>query len=651
VNADDGIHWQPRICYLHPNKLRMKLHRLLPLLFALTVLLPSLAKAQLTPTVDSIAMRDGKLIAADIHLPSGSGPWPVILIQTPYNRLLYRFGLPLGTGLDIASSNYAFVITDWRGFYGSSGAAVPGADRGQDGYDIVEWITAQSWSNGKVGTWGPSALGKIQFMTAKYNPPGLVCAVPLVASMQTQYQEYYPGGALRKEYLDQLDVLGYGLSAVVLPHPTEDFYWSFATNNSSYHDSIRIPMLMIGGWYDHNIRLMMEDFDLLLTNSDVSVRDQHKLLMGPWAHGGSGTASVGDITQGQLDYPEAERWNDTFALRFLNYYLLGTPNSWDTTSTITYFEMGANTWHADASFPPTGTTYESLYLHSAGQLLPTLPVAASASLTRSYDPNDPSPTVGGTTLRTDLDQGPYDQAPIVESRGDVMIFSSDVLANDVMVAGPPYAEIYVSSDQVDTDVCVRLTDVYPDGRSMLVHDGVRRMRFRSNFTSPTLMTPGNIYLATVEMPHTCITFQAGHRIRLDVTFSNYPRFDANDNSGGTMYVPGDTFVAANTVYFQATEASKLVLPTMLMTGISRPTTSSSLEIWPNPAMEILTVRCPSPMESWQVVDLQGRVVHGIASEKEGELFRLRISDLAQGIYLLQVSTPQGRESIRFVKQD
>src|ERR1043165_1917923 len=273
--------------------------------------------AILTPQVASIPISDGRKLAADVYIPSGMVSGPVILVQTPYNRLLYRVGLPLGIGQNLNSSNYIIVVVDWRGFYGSAAAAHVGApSQGQDGYSCVEWIAQQSWSNGKVGTWGPSALGRVQFQTAKTNPPHLTCICPLVAGPQYDYQEYFPGGCLRTEYVDQLDGLGFGTSAALMNAPVHNGTWTFVENQNFYPDSIRVPCYMIGGWYDHNIEVMLA-FYKALQNSNTPVKDKHRLLMGPWVHGGHGTAQVGTQLQGQLSYPNADNWNDSLAILFL----------------------------------------------------------------------------------------------------------------------------------------------------------------------------------------------------------------------------------------------------------------------------------------------------------------------------------------------
>jgi predicted acyl esterase len=327
------------------------------LIFSFIFLIPCLKSvAQLSPTVDSIPMSDGKKLAVDIYKPNGISSGPVILIQTPYNRLLYRFGLPLQIGLNLNSSNYIFVITDWRGFYGSAAAAHTGSpSMSEDGYSTVEWIASQSWSNGKVGTWGPSALGRVQFQTAQKNPPHLVCICPLVAAPQYEYVEYFPHGALRTEYVQQLDALGFGLSLLLMAHTVHDNTWTFVENLNDYPDSIRVPCFMIGGWYDHTIEFMLPFFNELRAQSPINVRDKHRLLMGPWVHGGSGIAQVGSATQGELSYPNAAKWNDSLAILFFDYHLRNQSNNWNTTPFVQYYQMGENSWQTSGAWPPAGT--------------------------------------------------------------------------------------------------------------------------------------------------------------------------------------------------------------------------------------------------------------------------------------------------------
>jgi len=604
--------------------------------------------AILTPTVDSIPMKDGRKLAIDIYKPSGISKGPVILIQTPYNRQLYRLGLPLGIGLNLNNSNYILVVADWRGFYGSKKAAYIGSpDRGTDGYWLVEWIANQTWSNGKIGTWGPSALGKIQFQTAAKNPPNLTCICPLVAGPQFNYDEYFPNGCLRTEYVEQLDGLGFGLTNTLMAHPYDDATWTYSENLNFYPDSIRVPAFMIGGWYDHNIEVMLPFYSALQTQSPINVRDKHKLLMGPWVHGGHGTAQVGTSTQGELNYPNANNKNDTITLLFFDYYLRGINNNWDLQPKISYYVMGENTWQQTPSWPPSGSRNVTFYLHGNGLLNHIKPIQNKDSLSFLYNPADPSPTIGGPTLRNDLNQGPYDQKTKVEGRNDILVFTSDVLTEDAVLKGKVKLHLKISSDKVDTDIAVRLTDVYPDGRSMLVNDGIMRMRFRSGLTlaQTSMMVPGIVYDCVIELPNTSITFLAGHKIRIDITSSNYPRFNRNMNTGGNMY-PGNSLdslvspqIATNNVFVNSVNTSFVEMPLFNYTsGITTVASGlNNLLIYPNPAGNQITVRFQQFLyeeSELLIINHLGREIKHInVSGKQAEI---NVSELPPGIYLLQM---------------
>lgn len=620
--------------------------------FSLLLITTINAYSQLMPQYDSIPMRDGKKLAMTLYQPSGCTQCPTILVQTPYNRLLYNLGLPLGIGQNINAYHYNIVILDWRGFYGSFQAAYAGSPtRGEDGYDAVQWIATQTWSDGKIGTWGPSALGRVQYMTAKENPPNLVCMVPQVAGPQYSYAEYYPGGVLRTEYVEQLDGLGFGTSPLILANPFYNILWQFSEAANYYPDSIRVPTFMIGGWYDHNTEVMLQFFNGIRNSSQLSVRDQHRLLMGPWVHGGHGTAYVGSATQGQLSYPEGAGWSDSLAWNFFDYHLRNISNGWNSTSYIRYFQMGDDAWQQSAVWPPAGVSDYSFYMHTDGSLNTVVPANGTGSLSYNYDPLNPSPTIGGCTLRADLDQGPYDQVPDVESRNDVLIFSTDVLQHDVLMKGQAEVHLKISSDKKDTDFAIRLTDVYPDGRSMLLVDGIARMRFRNGFTTADTasMIPGTIYPITIELPSTCITFKAGHRIRVDVSSSNYPKYNRNDNSGGVMY-PGPSTdslqnpqTAHNTVYMNSANNSYIVLPVeSFLDGVEEQTAHQPLlNIYPNPATGETRISFQSDLTATGTIilmDLTGKVVlqKNVQVQQGENTIPVLITGLASGMYTISL---------------
>jgi len=529
----------------------------LSLIFLIVFIYSNVGQAQTYQDVQ-IPMRDGKFLAADVYLPNTVGTYPTILIQTPYNKNWYRLvGLPLQT------MDYAFVIIDWRGFYGSRSARNSSAKPGEDGYDCVEWIPTQSWSNGAVGTWGASALADIQFKTAREHPPHLICGVPLVNDYIFAYTDFFPGGVYRTERVQMLDILGFDLSPLLLAHPYFDGTWILSELLTDYPDEIDIPMFLIGGWYDHHIDAMLNAFEDLKTIGGTGGRDHHKLLVGPWEH-----LSIGDTIQGALSYPEGAGVSDSLALAFFDCWLRGIPNGFDNRPDIEYFQMGSNVWKTEDNWPPDKANEKLFYLAPGGLLSENIPVETAPIDSFAYDPRDPSPTIGGPTIHAlspfNLLQGPQDQSIEVESRSDIAIFTSPVLQTDLHIAGKLKVNLHVSSDRLDTDFAIRITDVYPDGRSMLIADGIHRMRFRNGFrkTDEQLMTPGTIYSVEILSQNTAITILAGHRLRLDITSSNYPRFDNNLNNGDSMYQAGDTLIAHNKIHYGANYPSALSVITI-----------------------------------------------------------------------------------------
>ncbi|HLG34050.1 MAG TPA: CocE/NonD family hydrolase [Bacteroidia bacterium] len=590
-------------------------------------------------------MSDGKKLAADIYIPAGCTSCPTILIQTPYNRWFYHAGLPLDIGLNLNSSNYIFVIVDWRCFYGSAAACVASPDRGQDGYEVIQWITSHTWSDGQVGTWGASALGVIQFQTAKKNPPGLVCSVPIVASPVTSYFDYYPNGVLRTEYVDQLAALGYS-TAAILQFPYYNFGWQVAENNSNYPDSIAVPCLMIGGWYDHNTVSLVDFFSELRQQSPLAVRDQHRLLMGPWTHN---TTSGSPANVGQLSYPQAQGWSDSLSNLFFDFHLRSINNGWNTTPYVNYFQMGENTWQNDSAWPPQSFVAK-LYMHSNEVLDFNAPTLSNDNIGMVYDPHDPSPTVGGATLRADLDQGPYNQAPLVESRIDVVKFTSAALTQDVRVYGRPKVHMHVSSDRKDTDFAVRLTDVYPNNSSMLLSDGIFRMRFRNGFTTndTASMIPGQIYSIEIELPDVAITFPAGHKVRVDVTSSNYPRYDCNLNNGLQMYVAGDTNIATQIIYFDNSHESYLELPVSdSAVGVAEMTLPEewNVEVYPNPATDVVYVIARNnSLKKVEMYDVSGKMIFNL--HNPAMIATVDIRGYSPGIYFMKAFS----ESVIYIRK-
>ncbi|KAF5030766.1 hypothetical protein DSECCO2_634760 [anaerobic digester metagenome] len=348
--------------------------------------------------------------------------------------------------------------------------------------------------------------------------------------------------------------------------------------------------------------------------------------------------------------------SDSLAMRFLRYYLLGEPNGYDTLSTIISFQMGVNNWQYTENWPQSGFTETNLYLHDNMMLNDIVPTGSAAGKQITYDPRDPSPTVGGPTLRADMVQGPYDQAPVVESRSDVLVFTTPILESDATVQGYPKVILQIKSDCKDTDFAARLTDVYPDGRSMLLVDGIRRVRFREGFTTSdtTFMSDSSaVYVVEIELNPTSHTFLAGHRIRLDITSSNYPRFNNNINDGGPMYVSGDTTVAHNRVMCNGISPSMLVLPVDIIDVGMEKSTLPILSVYPNPCSDELSITIPAEMRNnfvrISVFDVNGKKV----SESWQIVYikaETNTSQLQAGMYNIQIQCGMQTVTTSFIKK-
>lgn len=513
-----------------------KLRRMTRLVLLLGLFFPLAAQSSYQEL--GIPMRDGQYLAADFYPGRPFTRKPTILIQTPYNKNLYRGQNPL-----FSPDKYHVVIVDMRGFYGSLAAAVPGYDLGFDGYECVEWIAKQAWSDGKIGTYGGSALGGIQFQTAKQAPPHLVCAMPAICNFKRGYSNFYYGGDYRKENTEAhsqfCDI------PTVLSHPSQDDYWMSYEAENDYADRIVVPLLLVSGWFDHFPAEVIRDFHDLKSNSDPRVRNMHKLVFGPWTHTG-----VNQIRQGQLLFPQAVGLVDQMTDEFFDLYLLGLPTGYESYPPIQFFQMGDNSWIATDDWYAYGGREGQLYLKPGGRLRPTSGFPAYAVKSFPYDPGNPA---------SSPEEGPWDISGLTEKRGDVLVFSSEVLNAPLKMQGGVRAVLFVSSSCPDTDFSVRLCDVYPDGRSLQMAQGIHRLRYRDSLSQPQLATPGRVYEVTVDLGELAMTFLLGHRLRLDITSSSYPKFEKNLNDGGPMYPPtGPGVVATNFLYKSILYPSRLI---------------------------------------------------------------------------------------------
>ena len=538
-----------------------------------------------------VPMRDGVRLATTIYLPSAEGRYPTVLVRTAYNRMGVRDDF-------FPSRGTALVGQDCRGRYASEGEFYPFVHEAEDGFDTLEWIGRQPWSNGKVGMFGDSYLAATQFYAAAESSPCLKALNPRFMTSDCWKRAYYCDGAFslgltwswlcfesnarvsEASLMPAYDVprllrhlplltLDEASGAGVVPY-YRDYVRRFAYDAEWKRISIRekfskftMPVYLIGGWYDYYPGEAVSTFHGLRRDAPTAaLRDSHRLLIGPWIHGMNSTTTLGDMDFGS----EALKENDA-THRWLDCLLHDGRPADVQQAPIRVFVMGANRWQDEYEWPPARAQAVPFYLHEAGGLSRQAPGSESADR-YTYDPNDPVPTTGGNHsigpynpgLWEMAKSGPYDQRSI-ESRQDVLVFTSDILDQDTEVTGNVTLRLHAASSAPDTDFVGRVTDVYPDGRSINIVEGVLRTRFREDlFGAPRLMEPGRVYPLTLDLGPTSNVFKAGHRIRLHVTSSSFPLWDRNLNTGRDPGTDTELRVAKQIVYHDRNYPSCVILP-------------------------------------------------------------------------------------------
>jgi predicted acyl esterase len=519
-----------------------------------------------------IPMRDGTHLATDIYLPKTDlSPWPTLLVRTPYNKNHYNFEYG-----SLATRGYAVVVQDMRGRFNSEGIDLAFLDCGwgerQDGVDTIRWIAGQEWCGGKVGTLGASAMGITQNMLACATPDNLVAQYILVAAGSLYHHGAYTDGAVRLE-----QTMGYLLNNMFDPtniwltvlHPMYDDHWR-RFDAIAEAGRANIPAVHFGGWYDPFLAGTIDTFVARQERGGPGARGRQKLIIGPWCHGGPGSKAKPKRT-GELLFPKNSRIlpQHLGGMKWFDHYLQGKDNGADKAPAVMYYTMGAiddpgapgNVWRMEKVWPPEADT-ALFYLHAEGALSRKRPTETSWSRTFTFNPYDPVLTRGGGNLC--IPAGAFNQQEI-EQRQDILVFTSDLLTEAIEVTGPVIATLFVSSDCPDTDFAVKLCDVHPDGRSMNVCDGLIRVRHRNGCDRIDLLKPGEIVPIRVDLVATSIVFNKGHRIRVQVTSSNYPRFDLNPNTGWPAWPFCPVQVAQNTVHCSAKSASFIELPLVCRT--------------------------------------------------------------------------------------
>jgi putative CocE/NonD family hydrolase len=550
--------------------------------------------------------RDGVTLRADIYRPAGDGPFPVLLQRTPYNK---------DNGADFArhavAHGFIVVVQDVRGRYTSDGEWYTFKHEIDDGYDTVEWAAALPNSNGKVGMWGGSYVGATQMLAAIGHPPHLAGICPVVTASNYHENWTYQGGAL-EQWFDEswgsglaentfdrlvhkdnnalvgdsvLPLTNYPMFNIQpianglqlthelspyfldwLAHPTYDSYWKQWAIAENY-DKIQVPALTIAAWYDIFQGGSLRNYVGLRDHAgNESARNNQRLLVIIGGHSGNGH-KVGDVEFG----PDAPFEENAITLDWYDYLFLGRQNQFaDPSHPVRIFVMGKNQWRNEAAWPLARAKETSYYLHSSGKansssgdgaLVATKP-AKDAADAFTYDPANPVPTVGGPLCcdATHLPAGPRDQKE-VEMRSDVLVYSTPPLDQDLEVTGPVTLDLFAKSSAVDTDFTAKLVDVWPNGFVQNLTEGILRASFReSTLGVPKPLTPGQVYEYKIDLWSTSNVFLKGHRIRLEVSSSNFPRFDRNLNSGKRAADSSESVKATNTILHDGEHPSVLMLP-------------------------------------------------------------------------------------------
>ncbi len=503
-----------------------------------------------------VPMRDGINLATDVYFPityKEGSTFSTILIRTPYNKNHLSTYTPYLTG-----TSYIVVVQDTRGRFSSEGIDTIFMNASIDGYDTIEWIKNQPWSNGKIGTFGPSALGIVQLFLQLSQPEGLEAQFIQVATPDF-YTTVYQGGAFRQSLIQGwLQSQG---STFWLPtiyqHETYSDFWKNVTLTGKYNKVVS-PAVFQGGWYDCFSQGTLDSFMGYQYDSPTELTNKSHLIMGPWGHGTNYETQLGEINfpSNAIDVYTMALYEDFFGHYLNNEQLVNHPK-------VRYYCMGpegsnkiGNFWRTSEIWPiPAENT--SYYLHSDYTISTTVPSEPESYTSYIYDPKNPVNTRGGSNLN--IPSGPYDQKNI-ESRSDVLIFTSSELEDYVEVTGRIKAKLWISSNCTDTDFTVKITDVYPDGRSMLIQDGIIRAKNRNHKSEPVLLTPDEIVPVEIDLWSTSYIFNPGHKIRIAISSSNYPRFSVNTNTGASIFSNNDTYIANNTIYHDSEHPSHIILP-------------------------------------------------------------------------------------------
>jgi putative CocE/NonD family hydrolase len=551
----------------------------------------SAAPDQIASSFDmAVPMRDGVRLSANVFRPEAPGRYPTILMRTPYGKGNVVFA----NYASFVEHGYVFMVQDVRGRYASEGVFKPLEQEPADGDDTLNWIARQPWSDGKVGMMGGSYLGIAQWKVATLNNPHLKAIFPAVSGCDDYRDRFYsPGGAMKlgqrllwmSENLREprfhpdfnkfvlhlplrtADVAATGQTSSMfqeaVAHPSYDSFWKSISVREQL-GQIRVPVFSVGGWFDNFVESDLDAYERLRKNSGVD-----RILIGPWPHNKA-------VKLEGVDFgPDSDVPLRGIQMEWFDQFLKGKDTPLLSRAPVRIFVMGVNRWLDAPEWPPPARQ-ERFYLESRGQANtlagdgrlylhpPSEPAAKSGVSDRFvFDPQDPVPTTGGAACCNPkvFPWGPKDQRA-VEQRRDVLVYTTAPLRKDLEVVGTVRVVLYAATSARDTDFTAKLVDVFPNGRAQNLTDGILRLRYRKSLEKPELARPGEICKLTIDAGVTGNVFQKGHRIRMEISSSNFPRFDRNPNTGDAVADATELRKATQTVYHDARRPSYLVLPVL-----------------------------------------------------------------------------------------